>query len=118
MSESVSSFPFTRVAFAGLPRLVKLYVFQVAIGFGLSAVFVGLLLGFDIVGLRSLILSTQGGAVAALLLFLFNGLVFAGVQFAITIMLMSDHAKTPPGGGRRMRVKGYDPSHVRVIAGE
>jgi hypothetical protein len=34
------------------------------------------------------------------MLFMFNGLVFAGVQFAITIMHMAED-ETPRGGGRR-----------------
>jgi len=83
----------------GLPRLVKLYIRQVVIGFGLSAVFVALLLGFDVAGLRGLILNTQGGAIAAFLLFFFNGLVFAGVQFAISIMRMAQPEDNGPRGG-------------------
>lgn len=76
------------------PRLVRVYIRQCLIGFALAAVFVGLLLGFDIARLRSLILATQGGWIALLLLVFFNGLVFAGVQFAITIMRLGD-----AGGG-------------------
>ncbi|WP_240607872.1 hypothetical protein [Pararhodobacter oceanensis] len=83
----------------GLPRLVRVYFTQIAIGFGLSAAFVGLLLGFDVANLRSLMLSTQGGAIAGFLLFFFNGLVFAGVQFAITIMRMAEPTDRPPHSG-------------------
>lgn len=81
-----------------LPRLVRVYIQQCLIGFALAAVFVGLLLGFDVARLRSLIFATQGGWIAAVLLVFFNGLVFAGVQFAITIMRMGEPPK--PGGGR------------------
>ncbi|WP_245243011.1 hypothetical protein [Pararhodobacter sp. SW119] len=84
------------------PRLVRLYIRQCLIGFALAAVFVGLLLGFDVAGLRGLILSTQGGWIALGLLVVFNGLVFAGVQFAITIMRMGEPQS--PGGGQRLRV--------------
>ena len=84
-----------------LPRLVRLYLRQGLMGFGLSAVFVGLLLGFDVAHLRSLILTTQGGWIAAFLLFVFNGLVFGGVQFAISIMRMAEpETRDPPRGGR------------------
>lgn len=100
----------------GLPRLVRLYIRQVAIGFGLSAIFVGLLLGLDVAGLRTLILSTQGGAIAAFLLFFFNGLVFAGVQFAITIMRMAQPEGSPPRGGRKAPVATRQPARVRVAA--
>jgi hypothetical protein len=81
------------------PRLVRVYIRQCLIGFGLAAVFVGLLLYFDVARLRSLILATQGGWMALALLVMFNGLVFAGVQFAITIMRMGE--PQPPKGGKR-----------------
>jgi len=88
----------------GLPPLVRLYIRHCLIGFAASAVFVGLLLGFDVVGLRGLILGTQGGWMALFLLFFFNGLVFAGVQFAIAIMRMGDDDDDDDRGGRRPRV--------------
>ncbi len=101
----------------GLPRLVRLYIRQVAIGFALSAVFVGLLLGLDVAHLRSLMLTTQGGFIAAFMLFFFNGLVFAGVQFAISIMRMADPEDKGPKGGHRAPVPTRTPARVRVEAG-
>jgi len=83
-----------------MPELVRVYIRQCLIGFGLAGVFVGLLLGLDVAGLRGLVLSTQGGLLAAFLLFFFNGLVFAGVQFAITIMRMGDGGDDRSGGRR------------------
>lgn len=83
-----------------LPKLVRLYVVQVAIGFALSAVFVGLMLGLNVANLRGLIFATQGGYIAMFLLFFFNGLLFAGVQFAITIMRMAAPEDHGPHGGR------------------
>ncbi len=106
----------------GLPKLVKLYIRQVGIGFALSAVFVGLLVGFNVANLRGLMLSTEGGFIAGFLLFFFNGLVFAGVQFAITIMRMADKDDHGPKGGHRQRIDYGQPAHgqpipVRVVAG-
>ncbi|MFN4099956.1 MAG: hypothetical protein ACK4GT_09275 [Pararhodobacter sp.] len=98
----------------GLPELVKLYIRQVAIGFALSAVFVALLLGFNIANLRSLILATQGGYIAGFLLFFFNGLVFAGVQFAISIMRMGDDDDHGPRGGHRQRVSRGVPQLIPI----
>ena len=98
----------------GLPRLVKLYIRQVAFGFALSAVFVALLLGFNIANLRGLILSAQGGYIAGFLLFFFNGLVFAGVQFAISIMRMGDDDDSGPRGGHRQRVSRGVPQLIPV----
>ena len=83
-----------------LPLLVRVYIRQCLIGFALAAVFVGLLLGFDVARLRSLIFATQGGWIALVLLVFFNGVVFAGVQFAITIMRMADPDRGS-GSGRR-----------------
>lgn len=83
-----------------MPELVRLYIRQCLIGFALAALFVALLLGFDVAGLRRLVMATEGGFLAVFLLFFFNGLVFAGVQFGMTIMRM---ARTEGGdrGGRR-----------------
>lgn len=72
-----------------MPDLIRLYVQQVAIGFGAAAVFVVLLLGFDIAGLRHLVAVSADGPLAIFLLWMFNGIVFAGVQFAISIMRMA-----------------------------
>jgi hypothetical protein len=81
-----------------MPRLVRLYVVQCAIGFGLSFVFVAALLALDVGHLRHLVTATQGGGVAVAMLLMFNGLVFAGVQFAITVMRMAER-EAPPSNG-------------------
>lgn len=83
-----------------MPELVRLYIRQVAIGFGLSAVFVALLLWLDIGGLGRLILASDVGYVAVAMLVVFNGIVFAGVQFAISVMRMQE-PETPPDSGTR-----------------
>lgn len=83
-----------------MPELVRLYIRQCLIGFALAGVFVALLLGFDVAGLRRLAMATEGGVLAVFLLFFFNGLVFAGVQFGMTIMRM-DRPEDDDRGGRR-----------------
>ena len=45
---------------------------------------------------------TNGGLVAVIMLFMFNGVVFAGVQFAITIMRLAGNDDS--GGGKRQPV--------------
>jgi hypothetical protein len=85
---------------------MRLYIRNVWLGAGLSALFVGLLLGFDVAHLRHLILSSDIGYVALALLFVFNTVVFSGVQFAIAIMGMAEDG-TPPGGGRRDAIPGF-----------
>ena len=88
-----------------MPNLIKMYIRQSAIGFALSAVFVALLLYFNVVNLWHLVTHTDVGILAVFLLWLFNGIVFAGVQFGISIMSMSyddeedddDHRGRPVG---------------------
>lgn len=84
-----------------MPELVRLYIRQCLIGFAMAGVFVGLLLGFDVAGLRGLVMATQGGFLAVFLLFFFNGLVFAGVQFGMTIMRMGRADDHDDDRGRR-----------------
>ena len=82
------------------PNLMWLYLRHCAIGFALSAVFVGLILWYDIAGLGGLVMGSDIGILAAFLLWFFNGTVFGSVQFAIVIMFMSDNDKddTPRRG--------------------
>lgn len=82
-----------------MPKLIRLYITQVFTGFGLSAIFVSLLLYFNVANLWHLVSNTSGGLIAVVMLFMFNGIVFAGVQFAITIMRLAQD-DTPKGGKR------------------
>ncbi|TVP71188.1 MAG: hypothetical protein EA339_10715 [Rhodobacteraceae bacterium] len=71
-----------------MPKLIKLYIQQVLIGFALSAVFTAILVYYDIGNLKRLVFGSNDGLLGLFLIFFFNGLVFAGVQFAIRIMRM------------------------------
>ena len=84
-----------------MPKLVRLYIVNVAIGFGIAAAFVAGLVWLDVAGLQRLILQSPMGWVAALMMVMFNGVVFAGVQFAIAIMRMAEPEDTPPRGRRQ-----------------
>lgn len=95
-----------------MPKLVRLYIVNVAIGFALSAVFLAVLLALDVVGLRGLILGSSSGWLAGVMIFLFSGSIFAGVQFGIAVMGMADKDDTPRGGLRQHAV----PVPVRVAA--
>lgn len=99
-----------------MPDLVRLYIRNVLVGFVLSAVFVGALLGLNVANLWHLISTSPMGWVAGLMLFVFNGIVFAGVQFAIVIMRMADNG----GGssrGRRIPVGPAVPMLAHATAG-
>lgn len=91
-----------------MPKLVRLYIVNVAIGFALAVVFVAGLVWLDVAHLRHLVLETPHGWLAGLMLVMFNGVVFAGAQFAIAVMRMAEPDDTPRGG-RRM------PAELRPI---
>lgn len=97
-----------------MPKLIRLYIQSVAVGFALSAVFVAMLVWFDVGGLNSLVLGSGMGWVAAVMLTVSNGIIFSGAQFGIRIMMMAEE-DDPPRGGRRGRVPGV-PVPVRVPA--
>jgi hypothetical protein len=85
-----------------LPKLVRLYIVQSAIGFLVSAIFVAMLLSLNVANLWHLVTHTSAGPLAVFLLWLFNGIVFSGVQFGISIMRMAE--PETPGGGTRLKL--------------
>ncbi len=87
------------------PDLMRLYLRHCAIGFALSAVFVALILGFDVVGLRGLVMGSDVGWLAVLLLWFFNGTVFGSVQFAIMVMSQADDDDEGPRRGMMIPVR-------------
>lgn len=102
-----------------MPRLVKLYIKNVIIGFAIAAGFVAMLLWFNVMNLWGLISQSSDGALAVFLLWFMNGIVFAGVQFAWVIMAMAQQDKPPRGGTpaahhfEPVRVKAEAPSGQR-----
>ena len=84
-----------------MPRLVRLYIRHVLIGFAISALFVAALLLLNVANLAHLVFTSDIGWMAAVMLFFANGIVFAGVQFAIVIMGMGENEDEGPSGGRR-----------------
>lgn len=95
-----------------MPQLIRLYIVQVLAGFGLAALFVGALLVYNVANLWHLVSTSPVGWIAVAMLFFANGIVFAGVQFAISIMRMAEE-DGPTGGRRQPRVTGEP---VRVTA--
>ena len=81
-----------------MPELVRLYIRSVAVGFGVSAVFTGALVWWDVAGIGHLILGSDIGWLAAALMVVFNGIVFSAVQFAVRIMGMAEEDEGPKGG--------------------
>lgn len=83
-----------------MPKLISLYIRNILVGFVVSLVFVGLLLGLNIANLRHLILGSDIGYIAVLLLVVFNTIVFGAVQFAISVMGMAGNDDDTTGGRR------------------
>ena len=68
-----------------MPKLIRLYIECVVVGFLIALVFTGGLLWLDVGGIGHLVLASDIGWVAALMLVVFNGIVFASVQFAVRV---------------------------------
>lgn len=87
-----------------MPDLIRHYIRNVLIGFAIAALFVTGLLVFDVMGLWHLVSTSPQGWIAVLMLFVANGIVFAGVQFAVSILLMAeDEDDGGPRGGHSIR---------------
>ena len=99
-----------------MPKLVSLYIRNVAFGFALSGIFVAALMYFNVANLWYLVNSSPMGWVAAVMLFMFNGIVFAGVQFAIAIMRIEEDDE-PKGGKREPLIVDYQPVAIPVEEG-
>lgn len=98
-----------------MPKLVRLYIQSVAIGFALSAAFTGGLLWLDVAGLGHLVKASSIGWIAVAMLVVFNGIVFSAVQFAFRIMGMAEKDEGPQGG-RGVREPVLVPVPVKVAA--
>ncbi|MDO5630274.1 MAG: hypothetical protein Q4G22_00385 [Paracoccus sp. (in: a-proteobacteria)] len=86
-----------------MPKLVRLYITHVLIGFAIAIAFTALLIGLNVANLQHLVLNVRGGWLAVILLIVFNTIVFGGVQFAIAVMRMAE-PETPPRGGLRQHL--------------
>ncbi len=81
-----------------MPELVKMYIRNVVIGFAIAAAFVAVLLWFNVMNLWSLVVASDAGLLAVVLLWFMHGIVFAGVQFGWAVMAMAETPKGPRGG--------------------
>jgi hypothetical protein len=88
-----------------MPKLIRLYIVNVAIGFGLAFAFVSAIVFFDVGGLRHLVTGTEMGWLAFVMMVMFNGIVFGSVQFAYAVMSMAE-PDDGPKGGKKQRITG------------
>ena len=85
----------------GNNKLVSLYIQSCLVGLVAAVAFVGLIVWQDVAGIGRLVMASPEGWLALVMLTVFNGIVFAGVQFGIRIMMMAEpEDKGPPGGKR------------------
>jgi TRAP-type C4-dicarboxylate transport system permease small subunit len=96
-----------------MPELVRLYIKSIAIGFGIAVAFTAGLVWWDVVGIGHLILGSDIGWVAAVMMVVFNGILFSAVQFAFRIMAM---AEIDPGRGGGLGARPLVPVPVTVPA--
>ena len=99
-----------------MPKLVRIYIVNCAIGFAISAAFVLGLIALDVAHLRHLLIGSPKGWLAGAMMVMFNGLVFAGVQFAIAVMRMADPEDGPRGGRKQPMPIRMKPIPVAVTA--
>ena len=93
-----------------MPELVRLYIWSVALGFAVAAIFTGGLLWLDVAEIGRLVMASDIGWVAVGMLVVFNGIVFSAVQFAFRVMGMAEGDEGSQGGrGAR------EPVLVRVV---
>lgn len=81
-----------------MPKLVKMYIRNVLIGFAIAGAFVAMLLWFNVMNLWYLVTHSDAGLMAVFLLWFMNGIVFAGVQFAWAVMSMAEPKDNGLGG--------------------
>lgn len=73
-----------------MPELVRLYIRECLLGFAIAILFSMALVIVNVGNLRHLVTSVDGGWLAFGMLAVFNGIVFAGVQFGITVMRLAN----------------------------
>ncbi len=95
-----------------MPKLVKLYIRNVIIGFAVAAAFVAMLLWFNVMNIWHLVTHSDAGVLAVFLLWFMHGIVFAGVQFAWAVMAMAE--KPDSGRGGTPAVHEFEPVAVRT----
>lgn len=81
-----------------MPPIFRFYIRHCLIGFAVAAIFVGAILYFNIANLWHLISHSDIGLMALIVFWVLNGIVFAGTQTAIAVMLMAEKEDGPRGG--------------------
>lgn len=98
-----------------MPHLVRFLIRHALIGFAIAFGFVCLFLALDLHGLRTLMVASPDGVLAAAVLAFAMGLTFGSVQMGVAVMLLPREANaTPPGGKGARRSLHLLPVRVRT----
>lgn len=87
-----------------MPKLIRFYIINCIIGFTLSAIFVTAIMWFNVANLWHLVSGSDIGLMAIVVFWVLNGIVFAGVQFGVAVMLMADRDDNDDGPRRGMLI--------------
>ncbi|MGC1495913.1 MAG: hypothetical protein WA790_08890 [Sulfitobacter sp.] len=87
-----------------MPTIFRFYIRHCLIGFAISGVFTGLLMYFNVANLWHLISTSDIGFMALTVFWVLNGIVFAGAQTAVAVLLMTEPEDKGDGGGKRAGV--------------
>ena len=80
-----------------MPVIFRFYIKHCVIGFALSAIFIAGLLWLNVANLWHLISTSDIGLMALVVFWVLNGIVFAGVQTGVAVMLMSEEVDDDAG---------------------
>ncbi len=73
-----------------MPKLIRFYILNCIIGFAVAGVFTAAILWFNVVNLWHLVSTSDIGLMAVVVFWVLNGIVFAGVQFGVAVMLLAE----------------------------
>lgn len=89
-----------------MPKIIRFYITHCVLGFIAAGVFTAAVLFFNVANLWHLISTSDIGIMALLVFWVLNGIVFAGVQTGIAIMLLAEEEDDDgPRGGTPVAVK-------------
>lgn len=87
-----------------MPKLIRFYIINCIIGFIVAGIFTAAIMWFNVANLWHLISNSDIGIMAIIVFWVLNGIVFAGVQFGVAIMLMDAPDDKDDGPRRGMGI--------------
>lgn len=87
-----------------MPQHIRFLLTHAAIGAAAALAFVALLLAFDVMGLRHLVMNTSEGFIALAVMTVLFVITFGSVQMGRAIMSLGEDDTTPRGGNKAPEV--------------